>query len=82
MLCLPNDRRGRGCLFHGMKCHFSEVQGSEQGDLSVKWEMLGAARKVRAALWNPCSHLPGRLVGTSARVKLDVCMHRMMHTIS
>lgn len=59
-----------------------EEEGSEQGDMSVKWEMLGAARKVRAALWNPPSLLPGRLVGTRARVKLAVCVPRMMHTVS
>lgn len=57
-------------------------EGSEPGDLSVKWETLGAAGKVRAALWNLCSPLPGRLVGASARVKLALCMHRIMYTIS
>lgn len=56
-------------------------EGSEQGDMSVKWEMLGAARKVRA-FWNPSSVLPVRLVGTRARVKLAVCVPRMMHTVS
>lgn len=85
MLCLPNDKRGRGFLFRIIKCHLSEVRGGKgvsKEIMSVKWEMLGAAGKVRAGLWNLCSPLPGRLVGTSARGKLDLCMHRIMHTIS
>lgn len=43
------------------------------------WEMLDAAEEVRAGLFNLCTSLPIRLIGSNARLKLDLCIHMIMH---
>lgn len=44
-------------------------------------ETLDVAGKLRAGLLILCTSLTSRLVGTNARLKLDLCIHKIMHTI-
>lgn len=57
------------------------LEESGQEGMSIPQEMLGPAGGVGAGLLNLCTPLPSRLVGINARLKLDLCIHMIMHTI-
>lgn len=72
-------------LFHVIKCHLPEVhgEGREWARRSVSTVgNAGCSRKGWSRSLESLFSSPWQVGWDCARVKLDVCMHRMMHTIS